>query len=166
MYKDVVKKLIETKTTVSTAESITGGLISKLITDVPGSSTILKESFVVYSNEAKINVLGIDVGLIEKFGVVSEEVARDMVVKLKMLTGKDICISTTGNAGPTVCDNKPVGRVQVGINYLDDINVYECDFDCDRNAIREKTAEFIFNEIDICLNKMIWHDTFYQKPIQ
>lgn len=144
----VVKKLIDTKTTIATAESITGGLIAKVITDVPGSSLILKESFVVYSNEAKVNILGVTAGLIEKYGVVSKEVAKDMCLKLKQLTGRDICISTTGNAGPTVCDDKPVGRVYVGINYLDEIEVYELNLSGERLDIREKTLDFIFDVID------------------
>ena len=148
MYVDVVKKLIDKKISISTVESITGGLVSKLITDVPGSSAILCESFVLYSNDAKVTVLGVDAGLIEKYGVVSKEVAKDMAVKLKMFTGKDICISTTGNAGPDICDNKPVGRVYVGINYLDDVNVYELDLDGDRDKVRNKTAEFIFDKLD------------------
>ena len=147
MYKKIVEKLIETKTTVSTAESITGGMVAKCITDVPGSSAILSESFVVYSNDAKVNVLGVDASLISDYGVVSREVAYDMCLKLKMLTGKDICISTTGNAGPTVCDDKPIGRVYIGINYLDEINVYECDFTGDRESIREETTWFIFDKI-------------------
>ena len=147
MYKKIVEKLIETKTTISTAESITGGMVAKCITDVPGSSSILSESFVVYSNDAKVNLLGVDASLISDYGVVSREVAYDMCLKLKMLTGKDICISTTGNAGPTVCDDKPVGKVYVGINYLDDINVYECDFIGDRESIREETTWFIFDKI-------------------
>lgn len=147
MYKKIVEKLIETKITMSTAESITGGMVAKCITDVPGSSSILSESFVVYSNDAKVNLLGVDASLISDYGVVSREVAYDMCLKLKMLTGKDICISTTGNAGPTVCDDKPVGKVYVGINYLDDINVYECDFIGDRESIREETTWFIFDKI-------------------
>ena len=148
MYREVVKKLIDRKLSISTAESITGGFISKLITDVPGSSEIFEEGFVTYSNDAKMTILGVDPSLIDKYGVVSSEVAKDMVVKLKMLTGKDICISVTGNAGPAVCDNKPVGRVYIGINYLDDIKVYQCDFEGDREDIRNKTAEKVFDEID------------------
>lgn len=123
MYKDVVKNLIDRELSIATAESITGGLIAKMITDVDGSSKILKESFVVYSNDSKVSIIGVDAGLIEKYGVVSKEVAKDMAVKLKMITGRDICISTTGNAGPTVCDDKPVGRVYVGVNYLDEVKV-------------------------------------------
>ena len=148
MYTDVVKKLIDKKISISAVESITGGLISKLITDVPGSSSILSENYVLYSNDSKVSVLGVDACLIEKYGVVSREVAKDMVVKLKMITGKDICISTTGNAGPDICDNKPVGRVYVGINYLDEVSVYELDIDGSRDDVRNKTVEFIFNTIN------------------
>lgn len=151
--ESTVKKLISTNTTIATAESITGGLISKMITDVAGSSAILKESFVVYSNEAKVDILGVDTYLIEKYGVVSKEVAYDMCVKLKMLTGRDMCVSTTGNAGPTVCDDKPVGRVYIGINYLDDINVYECNFTGSREEIRNQTATFVFEKIEKLLSK-------------
>lgn len=147
MYKDIVKKMIERELTVATAESITGGLIAKMITDVDGSSKILKESFVVYSNDSKVSILGVDAGLIEKYGVVSREVAKDMAVKLKMTTGRDICISTTGNAGPTVCDDKPVGRVYVGINYLDAVKVHELNIDGTREDVRNKTAEFVFESI-------------------
>ena len=147
MYTDIVKKMIERELTVSTAESITGGLISKMITDVDGSSKILKESFVVYSNDSKVSILGVDAGLIDEYGVVSKEVAKDMAVKLKMTTGRDICISTTGNAGPTVCDDKPVGRVYVGINYLDEVKVHELNINGTREDVRNKTAEFIFENI-------------------
>ena len=148
MYKNIVEKLIERKLTIATAESITGGLIAKMITDVPGSSEILKESFITYAIEAKVNILGVDKNIIDKFGVVSEEVAKDMAIKLKMLTGRDICISTTGNAGPTVCDDKPVGRVYVGINYLDEVKVTELNLSGDRMSIRDKVGEAVFDEID------------------
>lgn len=147
MYKDVVKNLIDRELTIATAESITGGLVSKMVTDVDGSSRILKESFVVYSNDSKVSIIGVDAGLIEKYGVVSKEVAKDMAVKLKMITGRDICISTTGNAGPAVCDDKPVGRVYVGINYLDEVKVHELNIDGTREDVRNKTAEFVFESI-------------------
>lgn len=147
MYKDVVKKLIKQKLTIATAESITGGLVVKMITDVPGSSEILKESFVTYAIEAKINILGVDKKIIDKYGVVSKEVVEDMAKKLKELTKRDICISTTGNAGPTVCDYKPVGRVYVGIYFKDDLKVYELNLSGEREEIRQQTADFIFEHI-------------------
>lgn len=147
MYQDTVKKLIDQKLSIATAESITGGLIAKMITDVPGSSEILKESFVTYAIEAKIKILGVDKNIIDKYGVVSKEVAEDMAKNLKKLTSRDICISTTGNAGPTVCDDKPVGRVYVGIYYKDDLKVYELNLSGDRKDIRQQTADFIFENI-------------------
>ena len=161
MYIDIIKKLISRKLSIATAESITGGLISKLITDVPGSSEIFEEGFITYSNEIKKTILGVDPSLIDTYGVVSKEVAKDMAVKLKSLTGKDICISSTGNAGPNVCDNKPVGRVYIGINYLDDIKVYECDFSGDRNEVREKTAIKVFEEIDKLIIIWLFYREFY-----
>lgn len=148
MCEDVIKKIISKNLTIVTAESITGGLISKLVTDVSGSSSVLKESFVVYSNEAKVSILGVDENLIKDFGVVSKEVAKDMSEKLKKMTGREICISTTGNAGPTVCDDKPVGRVYIGIYYLSDLYVYEKDFEGSRDEIRLQTAKFVFDTLD------------------
>lgn len=146
-YIEVVKTLIQKNISIATAESITGGLISKMITDVPGSSAILKESFIVYSNEAKVSILGVEKNIIDKYGVVSKEVAREMAEKLYDKTKRNICISTTGNAGPTVCDDKPVGRVYVGIAIDGVIETYECNFDGDRNDIRCKTSDFVFNKL-------------------
>lgn len=147
MY-NLIKNLIKNNITIATAESITGGLIAKTITDVPGSSAILKESFIVYSDEAKINFLGVNKDIIMKNGVVSKEVATEMVRRLYEITKRDICVSTTGNAGPDVCDNKPVGRVYIGIAYKGDIKTYECDFgDSGRAIVRSNTLEKVFKLI-------------------
>ena len=146
-YIEVVKTLIQKNISIATAESITGGLISKMITDVAGSSAILKESFVVYSNEAKVDILGVDKSIIERYGVVSKEVAKEMAIKLYDKTKRNVCISTTGNAGPTVCDDKPVGRVYVGIVVDGVTETYECNFDGDRNSIRCQTANFVFGKL-------------------
>lgn len=144
--KDVVEKLIEKNIRISIIESITGGLLAKLITDIPGSSKVFKEGYVTYSDDAKVD-FGVDRGLIEKFGVVSKEVAFEMALKLFEKTDADICVSTTGNAGPTVCDNKPIGKVFIGISNKGSIRILECDFPGDRNNIREQIAEKVFNEI-------------------
>lgn len=144
--KEVVEKLIEKGISISTIESITGGLLAKLITDIPGSSKVFSEGYVTYSINAKVS-LGVDEKLIEKFGLVSKEVAFEMALKLFEKSSADICISTTGNAGPTVCDNKPVGKTFIGISNRGNIHIIECDFPGDRNNIREQIAEKVFNEI-------------------
>lgn len=147
--KKIVENLIDKKIHIATAESITGGLIAKTITDVAGSSAILKESFVTYSDESKVAILGVDPSIIDKYGVVSKEVASDMCEKLYKLTGRDICISTTGNAGPTVCDDKPVGRVYVGICYKGETKVTELELgDIGRKEVRESTLSKVFELVD------------------
>lgn len=157
MY-DVVKKLIGMKLSVVTAESITGGLIAKTITDVPGSSSIFKKGFIVYSNEAKIELLNVRKDTIDTYGVVSNEVANEMALNLYKMTSSDICIATTGNAGPDVCDDKPVGRVYIGIAYKGKIKVYECDFKPSgtnqetRDFIRNETNKKVFDEINQMIN--------------
>ena len=146
----VVNYLIDKDMTIVIAESITGGYVSKVITDIPRSSKILKESFVVYSDEAKINLLGVDKNIISKYGVVSNETAYEMAKGLHKKTNRDVCISTTGNAGPSVCDDKPIGRVYIGILCYDSIDTYECNFNGDRSTVRIKTVEKIF---DLLLKK-------------
>lgn len=147
--KKVVEKLIDKKISIATAESITGGLIAKTITDVAGSSAILKESFITYSDESKVAILGVDPSIIDKYGVVSKEVAKDMCEKLYKLTGRDICVSTTGNAGPTVCDDKPIGRVYVGIDFKGKTDVIELELgDIGRDKVRESTLQNVFELID------------------
>ena len=102
--------------TLSTAESCTGGLISKRLTDIPGSSSVLKGGVVSYSNEAKIKFLGVPAGLIEKHGAVSHEVAQAMAEGIRVSAGTDLGVSVTGIAGPdSDGTGKPVGLVYVGL---------------------------------------------------
>ncbi|MBC7557060.1 MAG: CinA family protein, partial [Chryseobacterium sp.] len=92
--------LVKQKLTISTAESCTGGELARLITSVSGSSNYFIGGIIPYQTEKKINVLGVDKNTIEKFTVVSEEVAAEMAVKCQDLFKSDIAISTTGVAGP------------------------------------------------------------------
>ena len=92
--------LAERKLTLSIAESCTGGFISHRVTNVSGSSNYFSCGVVVYSNEAKTNLLRVDKELIDRFGAVSEEVARGMASGIRYLSGSDIGLSVTGIAGP------------------------------------------------------------------
>ena len=95
---------------IATTESCTGGLLSSKLTDVSGSSEYIYLNLVTYSNEAKQKMLGVKTETLEKFGAVSEECAYEMAFGLQKLTGADVCISTTGIAGPTGgSKEKPVG---------------------------------------------------------
>ena len=108
--------LAERNRTLSTAESCTGGLIGKMITDVSGSSVYYLGGFVTYSNQRKIASLGVPAELIDTHGAVSEEVARAMADGCRKTAGSDYALSVTGVAGPTGgTDAKPVGLIFIGL---------------------------------------------------
>ncbi|MBS9716286.1 CinA family protein [Pseudohalocynthiibacter aestuariivivens] len=100
---------------VSTAESCTGGLLSGAITEVAGSSDIFDRGFVTYTNEAKVEMLGVRTETLEAFGAVSEQVAFEMAEGALQNSAADIAVSVTGIAGPGGSDFKPEGRVCFGL---------------------------------------------------
>ena len=101
---------------IVTAESCTGGLIAASLTAVPGSSLVVERGFVTYSNEAKVEMLGVPADLIERRGAVSMEVALAMVDGALKHSPTDIAIVTTGIAGPGgASDEKPVGLVHIAV---------------------------------------------------
>ena len=121
--------------TISTAESCTGGMIASKLIEVPGISENFIEGIVCYSNEAKIKRLKVKKETLEKYGAVSEEVAREMLAGLKT----DIGISTTGIAGPDGgTKDKPVGLVYIGIKVKDEVKVFKRELKGDRNKIRQR----------------------------
>ena len=121
--------------TISTAESCTGGMIASKLIEVPGISKNFIESIVSYSNEAKIKRLKVKKETLEKYGAVSEEVAREMLAGLKT----DIAISTTGIAGPGGgSKDKPVGLVYIGIKVKDEVKIFRRELKGDRNKIRQR----------------------------
>ena len=102
--------------TVAVAESCTGGLVASRLTDVPGSSLYFLQGFVVYSNQAKQKTLGVEKELIERFGAVSDEVARSMAQRCLEKSGADFAVATTGIAGPSGgSTEKPVGMVCLAV---------------------------------------------------
>lgn len=137
LEKKVVELLQKLNLSISTAESCTGGMLASKLIDVPGVSDILYEGIVSYSNEAKQKRLNVKAETLEKYGAVSEEVAKEMVLGLHT----DVALSTTGIAGPGGgSDEKPVGLVYMGIRIKDKIYVEKRVFRGDRNKIRERTV--------------------------
>lgn len=115
--KQTVELLKSKKLKLATAESCTGGLISKRITDVSGSSEVFEGGVVCYSNRFKENVLGVSPETLKKYGAVSHETAREMVKGVLSLTKADIAVAVTGIAGPSSDDtNKPVGLVYIAVS--------------------------------------------------
>jgi len=102
--------------TLSVAESCTGGLISHYITTLPGASNFFEAGVVSYSAKAKMKILNISSGVISKYGMVSEEAAREMAVKIRVLTKTDYSLSTTGNLGPDVLEGKEKGLIYIAVS--------------------------------------------------
>ena len=140
---DLAKILLRNAVKISTAESCTGGLLSSRLTDVPGSSAYVTMNFVTYSNESKQKILNVSKETLQKYGAVSEECAREMAHGLIELTGSDICLCTTGIAGPTGDENKPVGLVYIACAYKDKITVKEFHFD---RGYSRRNMKFMFSE--------------------
>ena len=110
------KKLIKKKTSISVAESCTGGLLSSKLTKLSGSSNYFKMGLITYSNNAKINILKVKKSIIDNYGAVSQECCKSMVENLSKLSKSKINLSITGVAGPKGgTKNKPVGLVFIGI---------------------------------------------------
>lgn len=121
LEEEVVRLLTERKRTLAIAESCTGGYLAHRITNVPGASAVLLAGYVTYSNEAKIDLLGVAPDLIEKHGAVSEQVAQAMAAGARARADSDFALATTGIAGPGGGSaEKPVGTVFVALAARDE----------------------------------------------
>ena len=144
--------LNEKQMTLSTAESCTGGKIAQLITSIPGASNYFKGSMVTYATETKINLLGINSDLIEKYSVVSKEVVREMALSVQRILKTDFAIATTGNAGPLKGDSAAdVGSVFISIVTPNQVIVEEFNFGQPREKVIDRTVnkalEILYKEI-------------------
>lgn len=120
LEETVFHLLRERGLTLSAAESCTGGLIAKRITDIPGASSVFKGGVVSYSNEAKEEFLGVPADILSEYGAVSHETAKAMAEGIRRRAGTDLGISVTGIAGPdSDSSGKPVGLVYVGLSSAD-----------------------------------------------
>ena len=112
----LVKKLIKKKLKISFAESCTGGMLASTITSINGASKVFNLGLITYSNQAKIKILKVNKNIINKYGAVSPECCKAMVVNLSKISRANINVSITGIAGPNGgSKKKPVGLVYIGI---------------------------------------------------
>ncbi|MGM9665479.1 MAG: CinA family protein [Eubacteriales bacterium] len=151
---EIIELLRLKNLTLASAESCTGGLISKMITDVAGCSDVFEGGVVSYSNDVKMKLLGVKAETLEKHGAVSGETAKEMALGVRRACMADIGISTTGIAGPTGgTAEKPVGTVYIGISFGDicesellSINP-EYSREKIRNVAAQKILELLYKKI-------------------
>ena len=142
--------------TISTVESCTGGLLSSKLTDVSGSSEYITLNIVTYSNEAKMRMLGVSDTILKTYGAVSEECAYQMAKGLYKLTNSNICVSTTGIAGPTGgTDTKPVGLMYSTIYTSEKSKNYKISIDSNmpRIEIKEQFVQKVLKNIENFINE-------------
>ena len=151
----VARMLVEKHLTIAVAESCTGGLIAHRLTNVAGSSDYFKMGVVVYSNEAKIRILGIDCKIIEKHGAVSPEVAGLMAQQVRRISGCNLGISSTGIAGPSGgSDSKPVGLVWIGISDQNNDQTLSFNFTRDRLTNKLLFSQAALNQLRLLLTAL------------
>ncbi|MBU5306444.1 competence/damage-inducible protein A [Clostridioides mangenotii] len=149
------KLLVEKDLKIAVAESCTGGMVSSVLIDYPGISSVFVEGCVTYSNEAKMKRLGVKEETLDKFGAVSEETAIEMAEGVAKGLNADIGISTTGIAGPGGgSEEKPVGLVYTAITIKGKTKVYKDIYSGDRQKIRTRVTRDILNNLRIELLKL------------
>ena len=144
----LVKLLISKNISLSSVESFTGGLAASKIVEIPGSSAIFPGSLVSYSTKVKEEILGASKEIIDKYTVVSKECLEEMLSNGKKMFNTDIVIAFTGNAGPSSIEDTTLGLCFMGIYYNDKMYLYKKEYkNYSRNEIRNKSVDFIFEEI-------------------
>jgi len=151
---DVVgEEMVRQTKTVAVAESCTGGLLAKLLTDIPGASRYFTHGWITYSNQAKIDELGVPADVIEKNGAVSKQVAESMARGARRKAGTDFAIGITGIAGPGgATEQKPVGLVYISIDSDQGCDIEKCIFSYDRRFVRLRSAQTALNMLRLKLN--------------
>ena len=150
--KDAIAKM-SGGLTVCTAESITGGLISSIITDTPGSSTFFLGGIVTYSDYSKVKLLDIDENILKKYGAVSRAVCLNMAKKAREIFKSDYAVSVTGFAGPGA-ERRKLGLVYCCVLGPDNYEkVFKKKFAGSRQEIKFRTTQFVLNELRTAINK-------------
>lgn len=152
---ELVEALKRKKCTLSLAESCTGGMVSAAITSISGASAVFDRGFITYSNDAKVQMLGVKWQTLDEFGAVSEETAKEMAAGALKGSSTDFGVSITGIAGPDGgTDEKPVGTVCFALAQIDrPVKSYTKHFSGDREDVRVQSTGFILDtllkEIDL-----------------
>ena len=150
----IAEILTAEKLTIATAESCTGGLIAHRLTNVPGSSNYFMQGAVCYSNQSKMDILGVKENTLNKYGAVSPETALEMASGIRKNANTDIGLSTTGIAGPSGgLPQKPVGTVYVGLSMNQTDEVFHFLYKWDRVSNKTYFAQMALNQLRLALKR-------------
>ena len=140
--------LVANGLTISVAESCTGGSLSRVLTSIPGASSYFESGYITYSNQSKVEMLGVDIQTIKTYGAVSEEVVLEMVIGVATRSHSDVAVSITGVAGPTGgTPEKPVGMVCFGFFYDGKTSTTTQLFSGDRARIVSQSVSYAMRQL-------------------
>lgn len=140
---DLLAALSDRGWTLAVAESLTGGLVSSALVDVPGASSVLRGAVVAYATDLKGTLLDVDATLLASRGAVDPDVAQAMAVGVRTRLGADVGLATTGVAGPDPQDGHAPGTVHVAVSTPDGMRVRSLHLVGDRVAVREQSVEAV-----------------------
>lgn len=145
---DLLAALAGRGMTMASAESCTGGMVAAAITDIPGASAVFRGGVVVYSNDAKVRLLGVQARTMASFGAVSEQTAQEMASGMARTIGADCAVAITGIAGPDGGSaDKPVGTVWFGFAVRGATTAECAHFDGDRHTIRQAATAWALSRL-------------------
>lgn len=154
LAKRCVKNLKKKQLKITTAESITGGMIAESLISIPGSSKVIKEGYITYSDEAKSKILKIDINIIKEYNVVSQKVASLMATSARIISNSNYALASTGVAGPDTDEyNTKVGTVYIACASDKHIVVRHYNFTGNRNSIRNKSTICALSLLSYMLQK-------------
>ena len=150
MIQKLVKKLIKKKLRISFAESCTGGMLASSLISISGASKVFDLGLITYSNQAKIKILRVNKSIIKKYGAVSNECCKSMVLNLSKISKAQINVSVTGIAGPNGgTKKKPVGLVFIGVKKSNKFLISKNYFkQKKRHSIQKATVKKVFDIVN------------------
>ena len=151
---ELKEEFVKRGRTLGCVESFTGGLFAETITSISGASKFYKGGYITYATEEKINLLSIPKDIIDRFGVVSKEIAYYMANNGRQLLNTDYCVSFTGNAGPDAMEGKPVGEIHMCIACAASAQVYSLRLEGNRKDIQQQAVEYILEKLKEVLEKL------------
>ncbi|MDD5936622.1 MAG: CinA family protein [Clostridiales bacterium] len=151
--EELIQLLRERNYTFSSAESCTGGMLMSTLINVSGASSVIKEGFITYANEAKMKYLGVKKETLDQYTAVSEQTAYEMAYGLIAQTGAQVTASITGIAGPDGgTEETPVGTVFVGCSVCNHVYVKRLKLHGDRLSIRTQAVSYAIDFVIECIN--------------
>ena len=144
--KELLEALKSEHLTISSMESLTGGMFASALTSIPGASECFVGAAITYTDQAK-EMFGVKRSTIDKYGAISKECAKEMALKASSYFHTDVAVSFTGNAGPDAQEEKKVGLVYIAVKVRDTLTTYQLELEGDREDIRTQCVDFAFQTL-------------------